>query len=337
MSSSSSSWFLWAAPWSRPLARPLTVGSVAGQSTRDGLLIAVEQGGRCGIADAAPLPGLSTESIDDVLDGLRRFAGLSWSTLQDPFELQGLLPGLPSLAWALSAAAAESLEPWSRPTVASAVLVDDGDVPGAMPESATIKLKVGRRSLDDDLKTVLAWRQQQPSARLRLDGNRRLSVGATVAIAEAAGAALAFFEEPTPLAEAASLPAWLPLALDETLDDEATCADALAGLHRAVAWVVKPTVLGPWQTATIISRARSMGVDVVISSAFDSSVGRRSLVRLAAAAAPTMVHGLGTRRALGRDLDVRGGAVVIEVDGQATVGDPVGRQDLVGVSFERVR
>lgn len=331
-------WTLWAAPWSRPLAAALTVGAVR-HTTRAGLLIAVEHDGRCGIADAAPLPGLSHETIDDVIAGLHHCAGLSWSTLQDPHELELHLPHLPSLAWALCAAIREAGESSSRPAVRSAVLVDDAAAfatANTMPVDAVVKLKVGRDPLAHDVARIGGWRQQHPTARLRLDGNRRLSPAAAVVLAEVAGPALAFFEEPTALEHQAGLPAWVPLGLDETLDDDGAREVAMAGEHRAVAWVLKPTVLGPWRTAALISRARALGVETVVSSAFDSSVGRRSLVRLGSSAAPTVVHGLGTWRSMQQDLVMRDGAIVVEVDGHAAVGAPLQRADLVGVSFERV-
>lgn len=306
------------APWQRPLHRPLQVGTAAGQVARSGLLVGLGSAGRWGFGDAAPLPGWSRETLDEVTTTLRTLA-----RELTPSSLEAHLPALPpSLAWALASAAAELASPAEQAEVASAVLVeatDEAHVAAILDQlaprgTATLKLKVGRRGLDEECAAVRAV--ATAGHRLRLDGNRRCSVAAALALAEAAGAALEFFEEPVASALLPELPRTLPLALDETLDETldevldealsgrtATAGQALDALAEiSVAWVLKPTMLGPARCQAALDAAAGRGLRVIVSSAFESRIGRRALVLAAARWAPETTHGLGTGPAFAADI-----------------------------------
>jgi o-succinylbenzoate synthase len=281
---------LWTASWSTTLRQPLVVGSAAPQTARRGLWIALERQGRFGVSDAAPLPGLSRESLDDVRAQLVALQAGHTPLL------------LPSLSLALFAASTEATQPAASASVESAALVNASDVAAvaaacALRAPRTVKVKVGRAPRDVEAAAVMRLRDAGHT--LRLDGNRRLTVDDAVALAVAAGPALAYFEEPVPARELGALPASMPLALDESFDDwfqaldEGRTPDA-AVAAVAVAWVLKPTVLGAARAQALCDEAHGRGVTVVVSSAFESPLGRRSLCQWAARVAPRTVHGLGT-------------------------------------------
>lgn len=246
-----------------PLVGPLRLGALAIGERRGWILREGEH-----LADVAPLPHFSRESREEV---------------EAAFGEQAAPP---SLAWARHAL------PWTGAASAktAGLVLGDGE---PQPGHDCVKVKVGRQALDLEVERVrqLAAR----GVRLRLDGNRSLSLESAGALAEAAGDALEFLEEPVPgaLVEA-SLLRW-PVALDETL---VALGEVPSG---AAAFVLKPTLLGPERTLQLIELARERALPVVISSAFESAIGRADLIRFAASVAPEVAHGLGTGPAFARD------------------------------------
>ncbi|HEY1097597.1 MAG TPA: enolase C-terminal domain-like protein, partial [Myxococcota bacterium] len=247
-------------------------------------------------SDACPLPGFSKDTLDDV-----------HAALAAPFALQRP----PSLDWALYATHCWSDEPCTPPT---ALLLGDGDdgldAIDGLVDGGTVKLKVGRRALADDLARVdhAATVVRQRRGHLRLDGNRRLDVDAAIALADAAGGVLEFFEEPVIVSKQKQLPSSFPLALDEWID-ELRERGGVRRLPKAAAWIVKPTVLGSSATLEVVNAARGSKVKLVISSAYESAVGRQSLGCFARFVDTMLhrehvVHGLGTGPAFADDIDV---------------------------------
>ena len=293
-----------------PLTEPVVWAGVA-QTERRGLLVRAETAaGAVGWGDAAPLPGFSRETLVETEAALERAAAGDPVAL--PFAAQFAL----DLALA-DAAAQEAGRPLAfsadpEVTVPLAGLVLGGPAPERLAHAErlahdgyrTVKLKVGR---EDVLADAALVRDVQaavgPDVALRLDANRAWSRGDARRFADAlAGVALDFVEEP--LADAAGLPElWLdtglPIALDETLQQQGGI-DQIRGWAAAV--VVKPTLVGGIAAALAIAeRARSVGVRVVISAAFESGVGLRGLVALAAATGGHAA-GLDTYRWLARDV-----------------------------------
>ncbi len=287
---------LWTAPWRLPLVRPILVaGADAPLVHRDGVLVRIhdEDSGKNTWADACPLPGLSPDTLTDVINAVEG-------------EHSNELP--PSLLWALHSA--QPIETLQQASTSTALLLDDVRAPvPALSPGATVKLKVGRRSLEEDLDRVVevACAVRKAGGMLRLDGNRRLDVAGATALAAAAGDVLAFFEEPVPAAQLRALPTWLPLALDEWLD-ELFAHGGLSRLPTAVAWVVKPMVLGADVTQRLVEAAVRRSITVVVSSAYESMVGRAGLAVFAAevdrGSGMPVVHGLGTGAAFAIDLEL---------------------------------
>lgn len=340
------------APWSRPLKRPIVVGSTT-VTSRSGLLLALgDRRGRFGLGDAAPLPGLSHESLDDVTAQVRARGRAVVARLAAwPIDDLAALPApqlapfledlLPALGQALEAAILDLAAVSPSALRTAHLLDDDGSEDDRV--AGVVKVKVGRRELVWECERVAHLRER--GLRVRLDGNRRLDVQATHALADAAGDALEFFEEPTPPSLLSGV--HVPLALDETLDEtlaalpdtasDATLHAALRALPPSRVWVVKPTILGPARTARLLASAPGLGTSIVLSSAYDSSVGRRGLVRLGGKRGLWgSVHGLGTGALLAGDLTSTM-ATIIQQDGDVIgVGDALSPASFDDVTWEEI-
>ena len=252
-----------------PLKRPLRLGDQQ-VTTRCGWL--VQRGDAVG--DACPLPAFSIDSVADV----------------DGAILRGQTTTA-SLSWALHA-----LDLNEHAEVATAGLVTEADDVEA-GDHACVKMKVGRRPLAEELRALASLRST--GVRIRLDGNRALTPEATARLADAAGDALKYVEEPVAPEHLAACMQRAPIALDETLLD-APVAEVPRG---AAAFVIKPTLLGAEHTLALTALAARRGTPVVVSSCYESAVGRAGLVRFAAATAPDTVHGLGTGPAFASDFE----------------------------------
>ncbi len=319
-------------PYRLPLAEPVVWNGQRCEA-REGLLVRAEDAeGRVGWGDAAPLPGFSRESTDDVRAALRPLAE---ALVGRTVEAHAVLPG-GALAAAFDAAAlpasarfggelalldlaaheaGRTLPQVLHPDPA-VVLPLNGLVMGrgaAAVESArglaeagyaAVKLKVGRATVAEDVDTVRAVRDSLGDAvALRLDANRAWSWEDAVSFADGiGGSALDYIEEP--LAEPDRMPAlWhdtgLPLALDETL--QAPGGEAVLRGWAAAA-VLKPTLLGGVaRTLALAASARAVGVRPVLSAAFESGVGLRGVAALAAATGAEPA-GLDTYRWLAADV-----------------------------------
>ena len=295
-------------PYALPLSEPVVWGGMA-QAERRGVLVRAETDtGAIGWGDACPLPRFSGETLAETRAALERAA-------------RGDVTDLPSAArcgldLALADATAQdagrrlafSPDPAVTLPLAGLILAGTGAEVRAVHLAETgyrtLKLKVGRGAVKADAALVRAVRGAVgPDVALRLDANRAWSDADARRFADALGdVALDFVEEP--LADPAGLPElWLdtglPLALDETLQ-KPDGIDHIRGWAAAV--VVKPTLVGGLTAALEIARrAAEVGVRTIISSAFESGVGQRGLVALAAATGGHAA-GLDTYRWLARDV-----------------------------------
>jgi hypothetical protein len=212
----------------------------------------------------------------------RRPAGAAWAAWQ--------------VAWArrahractsLTLQIARDLALPAAPSVRTAGLVLDAGA-GTVPTMPSVKWKTPPATAT----TLRAFRSTRPATRLRLDGNRALTSTEAQILADVAGAALQFFEEPTPPADLARCAARMPLALDESLVDcDLDVDDALQLGARVL--VLKPATLGPARTLSLALGARRHGLDVVVSAVGEDAAGLRALVALQAVVG-TLDAGLGT-------------------------------------------
>ena len=314
-----------------PLAPPLCLGASTVEH-RHGLLVRLEtEQGAVGWGEAAPLPGFSEETLSEVIDAARRRAP-RWIGAEIPDgekDLPRSFLALPmrsacsaSLRFAIESAVLELLAATrntsvpdvlgtARSTVALNALLtslDDG------PEQAArfreqgyraVKVKVGRADMGEEINALQAIRRDLGDAiALRADANRAWSLDEAEAFAEATrDLQLAYVEEPltdpTQISELTSQTD-LPVALDETTREVEP--SILRESPSVAAVVLKPTLLGGIQTTQTWSRiALEHGATPVISASYESGIGMRMLVALAAVGPDTSV-GLSTYTRLAADV-----------------------------------
>lgn len=286
-----------------PYRRP----PVVPDAPREGWLLRLTDGdGRVGWGDAAPWPGFGPPAVD-VPAALTALGAAALGGEVPPFAG---LSGLHSVAVHAFALAWADLEAQRRGvplaalwapdpshSVRTHVLVADAeDAAAAVARGATtLKAKLGRRPLADDLHRVARVRAAAPGAALRLDVNGRWSRPQ----AEAALDALSlqgpsFVEQPLSAGDFeghARLTARfeVPIALDESV-----LVDAVAAMEVASIVVLKPMFLGTIEaTLELAARARSRGRSVCLTHALGSAIERAGALHLAAALADGGVHGVG--------------------------------------------
>jgi len=291
-----------------PLTAPLALGPQTIKA-RDGLLVRVEgAAGNAGWGDVAPLPGFSAESIEDASQALRTVAPTlrerpASAALDELAAWDGLSSVRCGMEMALFDAQARAtgttlphaLSTAPRSVVSFNALVTAGEEGLAAKTKRlraagyrAVKLKVGRGTVDEDVGRVRTVLAQRGDMALRLDANRAWSFESARRFADAVPAgAVDYIEEP--LADPDALPRFaaetgMPVALDETIQ-----AGAAPGDHPyAAAVLLKPTLVGGLQAARrLAAEALRACVQPVLSASFESGVGLRGLVALAA--------GLGTK------------------------------------------
>ncbi len=267
---------------------------------RQGVLVGLREGSLRVWGDAAPLPGFSRESIEDVLS-----------------ELEGWTKGLdslrsPSACWAVDVAQNSlkalqnqcSLAQWWSDTLP--IPLEKLPVAELYREGAdvslgsTLKLKVGELPVAEDIERVQQVVELYRPRHLRIDANRAWSLHDVLDFCEqTASWPLEFIEEPCKdpndwllLMEQTKV----PLALDESLywNDW----DWRSSMDVFKALVVKPTLVGGLdRLKPLRDLAQSHSCALVISSCFESEVGLQALRALACAWQKNDVAcGLGTHR-----------------------------------------
>lgn len=320
-----------ALPYALAFAHPVV--TARGRFThRRGWLVAVDDAeGRRGWGDAAPWPGFASTD-ERVSEAVGRITADDLSLLGHnvdplrPLALRGLVAALalpPEVAHAVELALLDLIGqarglPIARLVDAPEAPFDDGD--GLASEVAchalvsdradraarVLKLKVGARDLDDDEARLAHLRASAPAQTLlRLDaGGAYDPATAREAMRRFARYDVALIEQPIAvgqldaLAELTAFGASLGMrvAADEELASGAPIDHVLATVDAVI---LKPMFLGGLLTARdYASRARDAGIEVVITNALESAVGRAGAIHLAASIAG--VHGLDT--ALARDV-----------------------------------
>ncbi|QLD88150.1 o-succinylbenzoate synthase [Natronomonas salina] len=321
-------------PFSLPLSSPLETAAATIDS-REGFLVQVDVDGVTGLGEATPLPGW-TESLVDCETALRSVedpaAALDSGQLDEtPAARHGV-----SLA-VLDARARASEQPLYRYLGGEAQVdrvpvnatVGDGpaEATAAAAESAVdagfraVKVKVGARAPDEDLRRLEAVRERCPDVELRADANGAWDRStAEQLLSRFAALDVAFVEQPLPAADLAGHAALretvgVGVALDEGVVEHGLDAVLEAGAADVV--VCKPMALGGVDAARgVAMRARDAGVEPVVTTTVDGAVARAAAVHLAASVPDVRACGLATGDRLAADLregvaTVRAGSAVI--------------------------
>jgi L-alanine-DL-glutamate epimerase-like enolase superfamily enzyme len=279
--------------------------------------------GASGSGEASPLPGYSSDALEDVeallktIEVSRIAAALEQPSVTHALSAVAALspPELPSARMALETAALDFLSRRAGVPAPSLLGAEPHAVrdlaeligPASSPELfgnaeralaagfRHLKLKLGGApQLEQELAAVVALRERLgPGIGLRLDANGSL----TAPQLESAWKTLAMlsielFEEPGAVPEA--LRGQLPLGLDESLQgrDVAVAAELLDQRQARFA-VLKPMALGGLSHCLqLAKRAAGGGHDVVISHCFDGPWALRAAAALALALPSGVAHGL---------------------------------------------
>lgn len=289
--------------YSLPFKKPLLVGGET-LNTRDGLIIRVIRAdGTVGYGEIAPLPGYSYETLAQARNQLRQLAGLS------PNQLY------PSVAFGLETALIKSVAGGRETVGVNALSIPGPDVEkqvrGLVEEGyTTIKMKVGRGSVDEDIEIVNKVLQALPAGiGLRLDANRNWGKEQALrfgrGVEQPVAGAIQYIEEP--VKDISAIPLFyrqtgIGAALDESLQGLTPVPAAIP--EGVCALVLKPTMIGgTGNTMSWIQLAGSMGLKVVISSCFEAGPGFAALLELASSVAgPETASGLDTLKYLEQTL-----------------------------------
>lgn len=304
-----------------PLATPLRTAT-GGIDERRGWLLEIGDEPP-GIGEATPLPGF-TESLAACDAALETAVA---ALRQDDWPAAfAAVTDAPAARTALATAAldrraSDAGDPLyrylggdRRETIPVNATIGDGTVDatvaaamGAVDEGfATLKVKVGARSVDEDVERARAVRTAVgDGVSLRLDANGAWSLAqARAALDDLAGLALEYVEQPLAadrLEETRRLRGDVPIALDESLPAR-NPHEVVAGDYADVL-VLKPMALGGPDVARGVAHAAGRaGLDVVVSNTVDAVVGRTAAVHVAASLDEPRAAGLVTGDLLSRDL-----------------------------------
>ncbi|MFH1374484.1 MAG: o-succinylbenzoate synthase [bacterium] len=293
--------------------RPLPAGKER-LSERIGLIVVLtDENGKSGLGEAAPLPGFSSETITTVQAQLSALCQ-SLKGTEIPPDIERLSDGFerwlheydpaPSARFAIETAvlnlvAAGRGLPLRR--LFSDNALDSVSICGLLAGSRSdilkkaallkdegyraMKLKVGHRSLEEDIKLTHDVRKAiGDDVAFRLDANRAWSVEEVLVFArEVRDCRIAYIEEPVyrhELTNSIINKTNLFVGLDESLRE--LTPESLKDMTWVRAIVLKPTLLGLWRCMQFARVAVSMGIVSVVSSSFESGVGLMALAELAA-------------------------------------------------------
>lgn len=298
---------------------------------REGFLLNLQSGDKNGWGEIAPFPGLSYETLADVLIYLsknrqmlqgRIFHADDWRSLLK--EAEALNIPYPSAQFGVESALlnlyaeqrgmtlTDLLGCGGRQYVLSNGLVTSATLENLLENAqqllnegfCTLKIKVGRFAIDQEIEFIRAIRQAAgDAALLRLDANRVWPLEEALRFAKGIGLEqIEYIEEPVKSAqdmEKFCRHTHLPVALDESLIE----ATPLPPRLKIAACILKPGILGGFAGIFHwINVAKRHGALPVISSPFLSAVGLRMAVHLAAAFTPAdAVAGLDASSALAVD------------------------------------
>jgi len=285
------------------------------------LLTLVDEDGNIGMGEAAPLAGFTSDTVEAAESALRGWAADETGDGNPPASVTARA-AIDSALLDLGARIAGTtvhrlLAPESPDRLAVSALATGGS-PAAIATSAaaavaaghaTVKVKVGTHGIHGDVDRVSAVRSRiGPDVRLRLDANGAWGVGEALRhLDRLAAFDIEFVEEPVAglddLAEV-RLSSPIPTAVDEsarTVDDVSRAVE----MGAADLVVLKPSAIGgPLEAARAAAIVRSAGLDVVVTSLMEGSVGIRAAAHLASAiGALNPAPGLATASLLAVDVD----------------------------------
>jgi O-succinylbenzoate synthase len=310
-----------------PLVKPLTIGEMKLTHRSGILLLLTDDTGLIGLGESAPLPGLHEESLDEVIQQVKSLKAKIEGLNIEPalFDFDGKLNELFSedlfpcvrcgIEMALFNLHRQSIEQKNKTININGLVMPGESVYDEVDNLlnngyTTIKIKVGRQSLNEDIEMVGRLKKiTGTKAKLRLDANRSWQIDEAIRFGKAIGLdKIEYIEEPVKTIE--DLPLFsnetkIPVALDETIVQQGE--ECITKFKNVDAIVLKPTLLGGLdRTAQLIRCARKNNKKVCLSSTFESSISLETFAAFAGLMGISdSSHGLDTWRWLAEDLFIQ--------------------------------
>lgn len=188
----------------------------------------------------------------------------------------------------------------------------------------TLKVKVGRRLFDEDLKCLKEIRKAVGNKiKIRIDANGKWKLSeAADNLEKLKSLDLEYVEQPVKSLKdfiELSRKTSIPLAADESIKNEKDVNNFISKKAASVL-ILKPMMLGGIiPTLNIIRLAEENGIGVVISSSFESVIGRSMAIFAASVVKNDLAHGLATGIYFEKDLaidpyPVKNGRINLEID-----------------------
>ena len=294
-------------------------GAARRWSEREAVLFAVRaDGGTTGLGEAAPLPGMSIDTIADAAAAAELLAARMPAELDTPAHASAIadrITAAPAARFAIESAllsayaqhartsiAALLARPTPHAELASAIIVDDEAEAFAAALAGVRCAKVKVAGASTAVARIRRIHRAAPALRLRIDANRAWSREEALEILEVlAELPIDFVEEPCFDAHELlrqSLPC--PIALDESLIDLAPVDLARALESPSLAAIMlKPTLLGGFQHCLeLAAQAHHHGVAPIVTHTLEGPIGFAACCELARAVGADVPVGLGPHSAL---------------------------------------
>lgn len=270
-------------------------------NTREGLwLIEHNPHGQDYIGEVSPLPGFSQETLAACQTQLINALQVRTSTNQDMCKQQTnhqqahlTTPFLPSVSFALFCL--QQRIPWAlqtRNVAQDITLITIPLLQGSLNEiikryrelnyPATVKLKVARLSVAEDIKVIKSLIELNPTVQLRLDANQQWTAIQYIDFLKTIDCkCIDYIEEPTLSIEdniSLSTQFKVSIALDESL----LICHALPTSNCIKALIIKPTLIGyPAHIQALLTHAQQQQLSLSISASFESPIALQQLAYLA--------------------------------------------------------
>lgn len=268
-------------------------------------------------SEVSPLPAFSLESLEACEHQLKLFFSHQIEAIKhDPGSLADAVNALyPSVQFGLETGLllTQSTLPKEFTRLKSALtsninnpldicaLIDDDKTTEIPDNSPVAKVKVGRLTVGEDIERISRILETAGTTKLRLDANQSWSLKqAQHFFSNIDCDRIEYIEEPLALhADYSNWNQGVSFAWDETLREDNFNVEPLKGL---TALVVKPMLSGLRTSLRWSETAEKLGLKLVISSAYETSLSLNFLYRLACALPDPQPPGLDTHQVFEFDM-----------------------------------
>jgi len=309
-------------PYSFKLKKPFQTSRTTITERKGFILELKSQTGAFGIGEAAPLPDFGSETYEEDEKALENFnlsLRIDVENLEESLE-ENLkdFNSLPSLRCGIEFAILNLICNERKTTIPfllkrnfpDSILVNGvigfmtlekvGQTASDLLQKGfkTIKVKVGRDDYEEDLKTISEIRKVDNDLKLRIDANAKWNKEEALEYLKRLESYIIQYAE-QPVKELNDFlflkdKTKIPLAVDESIRSFKDAEEFIT--KRAASFLIlKPMMLGGIiPTLKIADLAKENGIETVVTSSFETVVGRTGVVNAAALINNNLAHGLGT-------------------------------------------